>query len=156
MNMEYQKYISEAKNKISNLSKTQKTMSIFLLLSIVTVGIFFLNPKKKLLEMRNSQRRSDVVNILNAVYKYSADGGDISFVTNSPTMICKTGAQNCEGLVDISNVIAKEKTVLSEIPTDPNAKDVNSSGYQIWKSNSGRLNVAAPLAENKAVISLSK
>jgi len=111
-----------------------------------------------LLEMRNSQRRSDVVNILNAVYQYSADhGGDLPFqLAGSPAMICRSKAQSCEGLVDISQILASEKKVLSSVPVDPKEKDPNSSGYQISRLANGRINVTAPLAENNAAISLSK
>lgn len=155
--MDYQLFAQQLKTKIFSLTKLQKFFLFLILFVILAVTIFFVNPKRKLLEMRNSQRRSDVVNILNAVYKFSQDGGVLPInVTDKPTMICKTGAQSCEGLIDISEVVAKENKTLSEVPVDPKDEDLNSSGYEIWKSASGRINVSAPLAENKAVITLSK
>ncbi|EKE25330.1 MAG: hypothetical protein ACD_5C00206G0009 [uncultured bacterium] len=154
--MDYNQLLEKAKNKILNISKIQKISIFFLLLAIFGLGIYIYNPKKKLLEMRNSQRRSDVVNILNAVYKYEKDGGDISFIASTPTMVCRQEAISCEGFMNLNNIINKESEFLSEIPSDPNLEDQNSSGYLIWKSNNGRLNVSAPLAENRAVITLSK
>lgn len=154
--MDYKKVLSEIKDKVDKLKKWQKILAVFLLLCLLVGGVFVWNPKKKFIEYRNSQRRSDVVNILNVVYKYSQDGGDISFLTSDPISICKQGAVSCFGLVDLSDVIKKEEKILSEIPSDPSSNDPNSSGYQIWKSASGRINVSAPFAENRAVISLSK
>lgn len=154
--MEYQKILKKIKEKMLNLSKAQKALLVLLSVLILALVIFIINPKKKLIEYRNSQRRTDVANILNAVYKYAQDGGDVSYLTTDPIMICKQNAISCEGLVDLSDVTSKEKKTLSEIPNDPSSRDPNASGYQIWKSVSGRINVAAPLAENKAVITLSK
>lgn len=154
--MEYDKIIAKAKEIFLNLTKAQKISLAIILVIILLVAVYIVNPKKKLVEMRNSQRRSDVVNILNAVYKFSEDGGNISFLTATPTGICRQQAASCEGLVDLSLVINKESKVLSEIPTDPASKDPNSTGYQIWKSASGRINISAPLAENRAMITLSK
>lgn len=154
--MDYNQILKSFKNRILNMSRVQKIALFFLILAVFGLGVYLYNPKKKLVEMRNSQRRSDVVNILNAVYKYGQNGGDISFIKSTPVMVCRQEAASCEGLIDLSNIINKDNELLSEIPDDPSLEDPNSSGYQIWKSASGRLNVSAPLAENKAVITLSK
>lgn len=154
MSMEY---LEEIKNKIKDSTKTQKIAAFFLILSLILAGIYMYNPQKKLLEMRNSTRRTDVNKILNATYQYSASNeGNLPFtVSSQPTMICKSKAVSCEGMVDLSLII-KESKLLSEVPVDPLEKKPNSSGYQIFKNASGRLSVTAPLAENKAVIILSK
>lgn len=155
--MEYQKYLELFKKKISDLSRAQWAGVIFVAIIALGAAVYFIDPQKKLLERRNSQRRSDVVNILNAVYKYSVDNETLpDSITTTPTMICKSGAQSCDGLVDISEIIKKEEKLLSEVPVDPKSNDPNNSGYQIFKSPNGRINVSAPLAENNAVISLSK
>jgi transaldolase len=108
--------------------------------------------------MRNSRRRTDVVNILNAVYQYTSQhNGEIpASITSNPGMICKSGAKSCQGRVDISEILVSEKKILQSVPVDPLEKSENSSGYQISKLSNGRINVTAPLAENNAVISLSK
>ena len=156
--MKYYKYIEQSKNIIKKITVRRWIAIIFMALLIIGAGIYFAKPQKKLLDMRNSQRRSDVVNILNAVYKYSSEyGGDLSAViSGEPIAICRTDATSCENLVDLSVVIEREKETLAEIPVDPSEKGMNSSGYQISKSKNGRINVTAPLAENGAVISRSK
>lgn len=155
--MDHKIIISKIKGRISRLNKWQKLLVIFFLLGFLGSAILIWNPSKKMVEIRNSQRRSDVVNILNAVYEYAEDGNTLpSSVTSTPRMICRDGAINCEGMVDLKDVLAKENKILSEVPVDPKSKDPNSTGYQIWKSASGRINVSAPLAENNASILRSK
>ena len=156
--MEYQEYIEKAKVIVKNLTILQKIGIALVVILILAVAVYFINPSKKLLERRNSQRRSDVVNILNAVYLYSVDnGGQLpSIISSTPTAVCKSNAASCDGLVDISAVTSNKKYLLSEVPVDPRESDVNNSGYKIVKLPSGRISVSAPLAENNAVISLSK
>lgn len=156
--MNYEEYLEKFKSFAKKSTLKQRFGASFVLVVILVGGIVYINPAKKLLEMRNSQRRSDVVNILNSVYQYSIEhNGELpAAITLEPTMICKSNASSCDGLVDISNVIKDGRYVISKVPVDPREKSANSSGYQIFRLASGRISVAAPLAENNAVISLSK
>ncbi|HBI33831.1 MAG TPA: hypothetical protein DEA43_04285 [Candidatus Moranbacteria bacterium] len=156
--MDYEKYLEEIKGYIKKSTKKQRVWFVVGLLVVLGVVIVAINPAKKMLEMRNSQRRSDVVNILNSVYQYSIDHPDAlpESITAQPTMICKSTALSCDGLVDISKITGDKKYLLSKVPVDPKEKNVNSSGYQISKLANGRISVSAPLAENNAVINLSK
>ncbi|HAR99510.1 MAG: hypothetical protein UR95_C0004G0028 [Parcubacteria group bacterium GW2011_GWC1_36_108] len=156
--MDYEKYLEEIKSYIKKSSKKQRVLAVFVLITILAAVVFAINPEKKLLERRNSQRRSDVANILNSVYQYSIDhSGELpESITTQPTVICKSNALSCDGLVDISEITDDEKYLLSKVPVDPKEKNANSSGYQIHKLTNGRISVSAPLAENNAVISLSK
>lgn len=156
--MNYEEYLEKVKSFVKKSTLQQRLLVALLLLVLLALTIFLLNPRKKLLEMRNSQRRSDVVNILNSVYQYSLDNNGTlpEKITAEPTMICKGKAASCDGLVDISEIIKDKKYLLSAVPVDPKEENANSSGYQISKLSNGRINVAAPLAENNAVIKLSK
>ncbi|MDD5397017.1 MAG: hypothetical protein PHW24_03080 [Candidatus Moranbacteria bacterium] len=156
--MDYQKYVQLAVDFWKKLDFAKRFLIVASILVLVGVAVFLLNPAKKLLEMRNSQRRSDVVNILNAVYQYRIDNGGAlpANISSAANMICSKKASSCEGLVDLSQVLVTEKKILSEVPSDPRESEPNISGYQIFLSSNGRINVTAPLAENNAVISLSK
>lgn len=156
--MEIEEFLQKTKNSALKSTKKQRFVAGFVVLVLLAGLVVFINPKKKLLEMRNSQRRSDVVNILNAVYQYTSDNnGELpQTITGTPTMICKTKASSCDGLVDLSQVLETEKKLLSKMPIDPREKNENSSGYQISRQANGRISVSAPLAENGAVITLSK
>ncbi|EKE18756.1 MAG: hypothetical protein ACD_9C00246G0003 [uncultured bacterium] len=155
--MEYGEYIKKIKIYAQKSTLKQRILAVLIVLVILGGVVIYINPSRKLLEMRNAQRRSDVVNILNAVHQYGIEHeGKYPFVTTgTATMICRSEALSCEGLVDLSQIL-KDQKILLEIPVDPRVEKENISGYHIsWLSN-GRISVSAPLAENNAVISLSK
>lgn len=145
------------KNFIKKFTPFQILLIILAVVVLIGALIFVINPKKQLAKMRNDDRRSNAQNILNAVYQYAVDNNNVlpSSITETPKMICKPKAASCDGLVDLSEVVAQKKYI-SDIPVDPLEKNPNSSGYEIYKSASGRINVAASEAENNATISLSK
>lgn len=128
--------------------------AIAILAGIVIVAI---NPGKQLGDTRNAQRRSDVTTILNAAYQYSLDNNGVlpASVTASSTEVCLTGAASCVGLVDLSVLTLNEKYITA-VPSDPQKVTVGGAGYHIFKSANGRITVTAPLAEQSAVISVTK
>ena len=144
---------------IVNMKKFTSVQFLLIILAIVIFlgALFFIvNPSKRFAKMRNDTRRSDAQNILNAIYQYTMDNNSLpSSITESPKMICRTKAVSCEGLIDLSEIVAQKKYI-SAIPVDPSEKDLNSSGYEIYKSANGRINIIAIKAENNATISLSK
>lgn len=156
--MSYQEYLEKTKILLGKSTCWQRCLAALLLLAILIGMAAWINPSKRLLERRNSQRRSDVVNILNSVYQYGLehDGALPASIGSEPTMLCKSRAASCEGLVDISSVVEDKHYLLTAVPVDPREKGSNSAGYQIARLSSGRISVTAPLAENGAVISLSK
>lgn len=127
--------------------------AIAILAGIVIVAI---NPGKQLAETRNAQRRADVNTILNAVYQYAIDnsGNVPAGITTTQTEVCKTGG-TCTSLVDLSALTTNEK-YLTAIPTDPSGSSTNGAGYEIKKSDNGRITVAAPDAEQGATISVTR
>ena len=128
--------------------------AIAILAGIVIVAI---NPGKQLGDTRNAQRRSDVTTLLNAAYQYSIDNNGVlpSSVTATTTEICAANAASCTGLIDLS-VLSLNGKYLVGIPQDPQKVTANGNGYTILKSVSGRLTVTAPLAEQGAVISVTR
>ena len=156
--MDYEEYLEKIKIFAKKTALWQRIIFAFFILIIIAGGIYLYNPQKKLLERRNSQRRTAVSNILNAVYQYSVDnGGELPFsISSEPKKICASKAKSCDGLIDISSIVSNKKYLLSNVPVDPREKNSNSSGYEISKLGNGRISVSAPLAENNATISLSK
>src|SRR3990167_1941316 len=150
----------------SNKLKSYKLKAGFTLLEILLVVaaiailagivIIAINPIKQLGDTRNAQRKTDVNTILNAVYQYSIDnnGSLPSTITTSVTAICQ--AAPCTSLIDLSVLTASEK-YLTAIPHDPLlTATTGTAGYTIVKSANGRITVAAPRAEQRAVISLTR
>ncbi len=132
--------------------------AIAILAGIVILAI---NPTKQLGDTRNSQRRVDVTTILDAVYQYSLDNNGnlpasvLALQVNTPTEICKTGAGNCAGLVDLTVLTTNEK-YLTSLPIDPSGGTQNGNNYKISRTGNNRVTVSAPNAEQGATISVTR
>lgn len=125
---------------------------IAILSAIVIVAI---NPTKQLADARNAQRRIDVSTILNAVYQYSVDhdGQFPATITVITTEICRSGTNiDCTGLINL-NVLTG--SYIPSIPVDPSTATETSTKYTILKLG-GRITVAAPDAEQGAIISANR
>ncbi len=126
---------------------------IAILASIVIVAI---NPTKQLGDARNAQRRADVNTVLNAVYQYAIDnsGNLPATITATATEICKTGAADCTGLIDLTVVTG---TYVVAVPNDPQAPAGSSTKYTISRNaTTKRVTVAAPNAEQGATIVVTR
>lgn len=134
---------------------------IAILAAVVIVAV---NPARQFAQSRNTQRISNVNTILNAAHQYAVDNTG-TLPANIPTSadcagvatneICKTGAADCTGLVDLSVLTASEIYVVS-IPYDPSGATTNGAGYHIAKSANGRITVCAPDAELSETISVTR
>lgn len=124
-----------------------------ILAAIVIVAI---NPGRQIGESRNSQRKADINTILNAVYQYYVDNGDLpSAISAAETEICKTNASSCSSLIDLSVLTADERYIPS-IPTDPTGASTHGTGYRIKKSSNDRVTVNAPFAENSVTMTATR
>lgn len=122
---------------------------------ILAVGIAYLaiNPTKIAGEKRNKQRLADITIILKGVDQYTRANQTIfpKSITTSQTEICKTGAQDCMGLIDLS-VITPYIVLL---PVDPTGSSGNSTGYAMVKTGDDHIIVSAPHAEYGAVVKVT-
>ncbi|MEI6190970.1 MAG: LamG-like jellyroll fold domain-containing protein [bacterium] len=151
-------------------------LEILLVIGIIAVlaGIVIIavNPSKQLAQVRNTQRKSDIKQIYNAITQYYIDNSayPATLSTTALTEICNTGSVastststsgvNCAtaGLTNLSTLVP---TYLVSIPTDPTgsssllsfiptayaATNATGTGYKIAKNASNQIVVQAPLAE---------
>ena len=128
--------------------------AIAILAGIVILAI---NPGKQLAETRNTQRRSDVNTILNAVHQWEIDnsGALPSAIPDDAGVICKTDSSNCNDFIDLSDLTTDEK-YLTSMPVDPTNPDSDGTGYVIHKTPNGRIVVGAQYAEQGVVIEVSR
>ena len=143
----------ESKRGFTLLEILLVVAAIAILAGIVIIAI---NPTKQLGDTRNAQRRADVNTILNAVYQYSIDNNGTlpAAITTTVTAVCQ--APSCTSLIDLSVLTASEKYITA-IPRDPLiTATTGTAGYTIVKSANGRITVAAPSAEQGAVISVTR
>lgn len=130
-----------------------------ILLSIVLIAV---NPSRQFSQANNTQRRSDVSAILNAINQYAADNnGDISTINGGAAL--PTGAANIsDDGVDICDALVP--TYIAEFPYDPTATGAGFTGcdnynaqYSIHRdSSSNRITVVAPNAELSVTISVTR
>lgn len=114
-----------------------------ILFAIVLIAI---NPARQFAQANNTQRRSDVNAILNAVHQYAADnrGSLPAGITGTPSEIGSAGIDICDDLVP---------TYIAEMPVDPTDGSWTScssydTGYLISSTGpANRLTVEAPNAE---------
>ncbi len=133
-------------------------IELLLVIGIIAVlaamTIIAINPTRQLNAARDTQRRSDVQSILNAVYQWSIDNN--SMITTIPDNVSSTTSDNtwsqkiCKSTYSPASVreCASLKhlsgTYLVSIPADPSlATSTGYTGYKVWKDASGRVTIAA-------------
>jgi type IV pilus assembly protein PilA len=143
------------------LKKGFTLLEVLLVVAIIAIlaGIVILaiNPNKQLADTRNTQRRSDVATIINAIYQYSIDNNGTlpgSLATATSSEICKIGG-SCAGFTDLS-ILASSSKYLVSIPVDPTGQSTNGTGYYAVKTVDNRVTVSAPSAEGGVTIEISK
>lgn len=128
---------------------------IAILASIVIVAI---NPTKQLADARDTQRRSDVNTISNAIYQYTIDTGSlpvgIPIGEENAIEVCRMGQPDCSGYLDL-DVLGG--TYITTIPEDPQVltEDVGTY-YALYKDENNRLTVFAITPEQAETISVTR
>ena len=133
------------------------------LLAIVLIAI---NPSRQFSQANNTQRRSDVNAILNAIHQFGADNnGNLDLLNSSnglPSSATTIGDDGPTTEIDIcANLVP---TYLAELPVDPTATGASytdcttyNTGYQVLITNSGnRVTISAPSAELSETISVTR
>ena len=147
-------------NKVACPAKLQRSGGFTLLEILLVVGIIAIlagivivaiNPSKQLAQVRNTERKSDLKQIANAITQFYIDHSYYpTSLTSTLTEICDTGANasssgqttTCTnaGLINLSELIP---TYITAIPRDPSATTTNHAGYQIVLA-SNKIGISAP------------
>jgi len=147
-----------------NLPRSQKGFTLIELLIVVTligimasIALSVMNYNKYLGSSRNTRRRLDLHTISIALVQYITDTSVIpQTITENSTEICiSDGTANCAGLIDLSVLTANTKYLVS-MPHDPKNENPNGTGYNIFRTTSGRITVTAPLSENQEVVEVTR
>jgi prepilin-type N-terminal cleavage/methylation domain-containing protein len=158
-----------------NLHKSQKGFTLIELLVVIgilavllAITLIAINPARQFANANDTQRRSEVTQILNAIGQYVAENqgqlpADIQALTVNTATPLDAGAAFptlCADLVD---------EYLPALPKDPSAAGAQEvavadcsatpqvwvTGYEIARDANGRITVSAPDAEN-ATISVTR
>jgi prepilin-type N-terminal cleavage/methylation domain-containing protein len=120
---------------------------IAILAGIVIVAI---NPSRQLATARDTERRSDLKQINNALLQYYIDNQKFptSVVSDTLAEICNSGSGDgdyCpDETIDLSVLVPK---YLSAIPTDPKGSTATTTGYHIALNSSHKPYLKAPNTE---------
>jgi type IV pilus assembly protein PilA len=146
---------------------------VALIAILAGIVILAINPNKQLGDTRNAQRKADVNTILNAVYQYSVDNNgslpgeighlireapcplDLDPYPNDMDQLCKTDGCSV-GVLMYDDLVGMTQKYLVSMPFDPFSATSNLTGYYITRSDSNRVTVCAPSAEQGALISVTR
>jgi len=165
-----------------NLSKIKKLQQGFTLIELlVVIGILAvllaitliaINPAHQFAQANNTKRRSDILQILNAIGQYTAENKGnlpadvVDLVDSTPTAFNST---NFSAIC--ADLISGTPAYIPAFPTDPslNVNDIDitacndqvatpwDTGYTVERDNtSGRITVAAPNADEGVAIDVTR
>ena len=143
---------------------------IGILAVLLAITLIAINPARQFSQANNTQRSSDVNAILNAVWQFGVENnGNLAplGLPVAPAVAAPIGDNNppnTAGVAEIDLCPDISPTFIAQIPVDPqNGTWVSCadyySGYTIVQTdatNGSRVTVAAPSAENSAVISVTR
>jgi len=127
---------------------------VALIAILAAITIIAINPARNFEDARNTQRSSDVTQILNAVTQYTArQGNTLSGLGTIPlctaTPACIGTSVSDPACVNLGATLVDEYIIA--IPQDPVGGTEANTGYTICQTAGGRVRVAAPGAENTTI-----
>lgn len=121
---------------------------------LAAITIIAINPAQNFRDARNTQRRSDVTQILNAITQYTTQQGNtLAGLGTIPT--CPTLEDIGTGVGNLNLATGLVPNYIVAIPTDPNGGTASDTLYDICQTAGGRVTVSAPGAES-VTISVSR
>lgn len=125
---------------------------------LLAVALVAINPNQHFIDSRNSQRRSNVTAILDAIYEYQAANNGSLPTALQGAIATPTDIGNDTGEIDLCTGLVP--AIIADLPFDPDSTAIvgdscadatYNTGYQIVKSASNRFTVSAPNAEGTTI-----
>ncbi len=161
---------------MKNFRKGFTLLEILLVVGIIAIlagiTIVAINPSKQLAQVRNTERKSDIKTIYNAINQYYIDNSHYpASLTSVLTEVCDTDTAtsshsiDCTGMVDLSELVPK---YLVAIPKDPKGpvtaflnKIINTvyaatggTGYYVMKDPANKVILNTERAELGVVVAI--
>jgi prepilin-type N-terminal cleavage/methylation domain-containing protein len=162
--------LSKLKNKSSGFTLLEILLVIGIIAILAGIVIVAINPSKQLATVRNTERKSDLKQIYNAITQYYIDNSAYPSTISTTTLneVCNTGsvastttALNGASCGTLANLSVLVPTYLTAIPTDPTgtssllsfiptayaATTATGTGYKVGVNTAKQVLISAPLAE---------
>lgn len=152
------------KNNKKGFTLIELLVVIGILAILLAITLIAINPARQFGQANNTKRRSDILQVLNAVHQYVAENqgnlpGEIAaLVAGTPTLLNSTNFPNLCGQL-MTNY-------LPALPTDPSLNTANitdcaavggwNTGYNVARDAANRVTVSAPTTDNAAVITVTR
>lgn len=134
---------------------------IGILAILLAITLIAINPARQFGQANNTRRRSDVLQILNAIHQYSAEHNGqlpadiLALAVDTPTEISTAGLDVCTDLMN---------DYLPALPTEPSLDTAAitdcavaySTGYLVSRDTANRITVTAQTTDNGEVISVTR
>jgi prepilin-type N-terminal cleavage/methylation domain-containing protein len=134
------------KRKYPGFSLIEILIVVGLILILAAITIVAINPAKHFRDTRNSERSSDISELLNAISQFTAEEGR-TLADLGTIPLCSDGPGNIgTGAIDLQPALVDEFIV--EIPQDPSVGTDVNTGYTICQTDGGRVELQAPNAED--------
>lgn len=136
---------------------------VALIAILAAITIIAINPARNFADARNTQRSSDVTQILNAITQFTSEvGNSLSGLTGGATVPdcdASTGPTSIQlgtgtGNLDLTAELVP--TYLVELPRDPSTGTEEATGYAVCVAGSGRITVLSLTPENGDTIEVSR
>lgn len=162
----YNKYMKE------NIFKSPKGFTLIELLVVMLIltllfalVLVAINPVRQRQQANNTQRRNDLNTLLNAIYQFAAEKGQLPSSITTSLKIIGTAATGCASLCGATtpqdacaNLTADlTTTYINEIPFDPKTGNSAITRYAVFKSSvNNRVTVVACDAELNEEIEVAR
>jgi type IV pilus assembly protein PilA len=133
---------------------------IGILAILLAITLIAINPARQFGQANNTRRRSDVLQILNAIHQYVAENkGQLpaavtALAADTPTAISNAGVNICADLMP---------NYIPALPTEPSLATAAITdcttyvtGYTIEKDAQNRITIASPVADNSETITVTR
>lgn len=146
--------------KLKGFTLIELLLVIAIIAILAAIVIIAINPARQLAQANDTQRRSNVNTILNAIGQYTVDNrGQVpEYITENPGKeICPTNSATSTDCANL-RVLTDNDLYLPMIPTDPTGETATTTGYWVKKSagSNPRITVWAPSTEIGADISVTR
>jgi len=133
---------------------------IGILAILLAITLIAINPARQFGQANNTRKRSDVLQILNAIHQYVAENkGQLppnlsALAVATPTNLSNTGVDLCANLMP---------SYIPALPTDPSLNTsaitdcaVYDTGYQITRDAQNRITVSSPVVINGETVTVTR